>query len=293
MNLSKVIKGGDKLNIKICAAQMEILPLNIEENLKKAELLIKQAYNEECDTICFPELFLTGPLGKENLKYAEEIPGPHTAKFCKLASEYGLHIIAGTIVERAGTTHYNTSTLINDSGEILGKYRKIKLWNGEKKYLDAGDKIFIFKTKFGKIGLEICWDLAFPEITKQMAMEGAKIIFSPSFWLFRSKYDNLQSENDKKRVPNIDTESIFIDACVPARAIENEIVFVYSNGCGSFEDDRFIGHTQIAVPFYGTVALAEDDEKLVIKDTDIDLTSLAEKVYEIRKDSSKMSLFHS
>jgi len=277
------------VKIKVCAAQMDIIPLNVEANLKKARSFLEHAYKEGCDIICFPELFLTGPLGKGNLKYAEEIPGCHTERFCKLAREYGLHVVMGTIVEREGTKHFNTSTLIDDSGEILGKYRKIKPWADERLYIDKGDKTFVFKTKFGKIGLEICWDLAFPEITKQMALNGAKIVFCPSFWLFDSKYDNLKSERDKRKVPEIDTESIFIDACIPARAIENEIVFVYVNGSGKFKNDKLVGHTQIAIPFYGRIALAGENNELLIKGVDTNLTNLAEKVYKTKKDSSNIA----
>jgi len=275
------------MKVRIGAAQMNIIPLNKEENLKKAEFLTRRAGEENCDIICFPEIFLTGPLGKENLRYAQEIPGDFTEKFCKLAEEHGLYIVMGTMIERDGENHYNTSVLIDDSGKILGKYRKIRLWHPEKLYLKGGNETPIFRTKFGKIGITICWDLAFPEITKEVALKGARMIFCPSFWCFEDKYGALKSKELMDDVPKLDTESIFIDACASARAVENEIVHTFVNGCGaSGPTCRLIGHTQINIPFYGRVALAKDEEKLLIKDVELNLTELAEEVYEIKRDSS-------
>ena len=278
------------MNVRIGAAQMNIRPLRgKEENLQKAELLIKRAGEEECDIICFPEKFLTSPLGKENLHYAQEIPGEYTEQFCKWAEEHGLYIVMGTIIEKVGENYYNTSVLIDDSGNILGTFRKIRLWVPEKLYLKNGNETPIFRTRFGKIGITICWDLAFPEITKEMAMKGAKMVFCPAFWLFEDKYGALTSKELIEQVPDINTEAIFVDACASTRAIENEIVHTYVNGCGAYKDLRLIGHSQINIPFYGTVALAEENEELLIKDVELNLTDLAENVYELKKDSTPLN----
>ena len=279
------------MRIKVCAAQMEVKSLNMEENLRKVRSLIKEASSKNCDIVCFPELFLTGPLGEKNFEYAQEVPGEYTEEFSKLAKENGLYIVMGSITEKDGNSCYNTTVLIDDSGKIIGKYRKINLWNGEKIYKKAGDEVSVFDTKFGKIGLEICWDLAFPEIAKEITLRGAKIIFCPSIWSHEDKYDLLKSEELKKEIPDVDTESNFIDSCVPARAIENGIVFVYVNGCGKTKLGKFtrnvVGHSQIAIPFYGRVASLENEEKLLIREIDLDLLDLAESVYGIRKDSVK------
>lgn len=279
------------MKVRIGAAQMSIIPLNIEKNLEKAKLLTKRAGENECDIVCFPEIFLTGSLRKENLKYAQEISGEFTEKFCKLAEEHGLYIVMGSIIEREGKDYYNTSVLIDDSGNILGRYRKIRLWHPEKLHINRGSETPVFKTKFGKVGITICWDLAFPEITKEMALKGARMIFCPSFWLFEDKYGALKSKKLMEKVPDLDTESIFIDACASARAIENEVIHTFVNGCGHYTTLRLIGRTQINVPFYGRVALAEaNEEKLLIKDVDLNLTRLAEKVYKIKRDSLGFTL---
>jgi len=268
---------------------MEVKSLNVEENLRKARFFIKEASSKNCDIICFPELFLTGPLGDKNFEYAQGIPGEYTEKFSKFAKENALYIVMGSITEKEGDNCYNTTVLIDDSGKVVGKYRKINLWNGEKVYKKAGSEVAVFDTKFGKIGLEICWDLAFSEIAKEIALKGAKIIFCPSIWSHEDKYDLLKLEELKKEIPDVDTESNFIDSCVPARAVENGIVFVYVNGCGKTEVGKFtrniVGHSQMAIPFYGRIALLENEEKLLIREIDLDLLDLAESVYGIRKSS--------
>ncbi len=282
------MKEHGKPKIKICAAQTTIIPLNRERNLKGAELLMERAHEEACDIICFPEYFLTGPPDKESLKFAEEIPGRLTEKLCALAKKYGLHVVMGTIIEVDDGHYYNTSTLIDDTGKIIGKYRKVKLWADERSYIDSGDELPIFRTKFGKIGLTICWDLAFPEITKELALKGAEIVFCPSFWLLEDKYGFLKSAAEKRKIPSTDTESVFVDACAPARAIENEVVFVFVNACGKFRGKNFIGRTQIAAPFAGRVAWAEENkEKLVIGEMDLYFTKLAEETYKIKRDSAR------
>lgn len=274
------------MKVKICAAQMNIVSLGMKENLGKAELLTRRAGEEDCDIICFPEDFLTGSLGnKENLKYAQEIPGDYTEKFCKLAKECGLYIVMGTMIEKVGEDYYNTSVLIDDSGKILGKYSKIRLWLTEKEYLKKGNETPVFETRFGKIGITICWDLAFPEITKEMALKGAKMVFCPSLWCFEDKYGTLTSEGLREKVPKHDTEAIFVDACASARAIENEIVHVFVNSAGRHKGLTLTGHTQINIPFFGTVALVgTNEEKLLVEDVDLDLIDLAEKVYGIKKE---------
>ena len=200
-----------------------------------------------------------------------------------------MHIIMGTLVERADGRFYNTSVLLDDRGRIIGKYRKIKLWDGEKDYITPGTELSVLETELGRIGLLICWDLAFPELAKGLANQGAQLIFCPSYWLYGDKYGMLSSDEQRRRVPPLDTESIFVETCTRARAIENEVFFVYINGWGEVEldgyGDRLIGKTQIATPFYGTVAQASDREELTMAEVDTDLLELAEEVYQIHRDS--------
>ena len=265
----------------IATAQMKIEYSNVEKNLKKIKEMTEKAHKSNSDIICFPEDCL-GIINKETAALAQRIPGKYTDEFSKLAEEFGIYMVAGSVCEKDGDDFYNTSVLIGPDGKIIGKYRKIHLWDYEKQYLKPGNKISVFNTKLGKIGLEICWDLAFPEQAKQMAMRGAEVIFCPSFW---SLEDNPLIKTKYK----FDTESMFIDACVASRAWENEIVFVFANSCGRFvEKNKMIhpvGHTQIAIPFYGTVGKISNREGILIKEIDKSVLKEAEKVYRIKEDS--------
>ena len=276
------------MKVKVCAAQMTTIPLNVKVNLEKARSLTRCAAEKDCEIICFPEYFLTGMVEKEHLKYAQEIPGDFTEKFCELAKECKLYIVMGTMIEKVGANRYNTSVLINDLGEIIGKYSKIRLWFPEKEDLKEGSETPVFETRFGKLGITICWDLAFPEITKDMALKGAKIVFCPSFWHYEDKYGALTSEVQKAKVPEHDTDAIFVDACASARAIENEIVHIFVNAAGRNRNLSLLGRTQMNIPFYGNVALVKtNEEKLLIKDLDLDLVDLAEEVYRIKEEGNR------
>jgi len=89
-----------------------------------------------------------------------------------------------------------------------------------------------------------------------------------------------------KEVPEQDTDAIFVDACASARAIENEIIHVFVNNTGRQGELTLLGHTQINIPFYGTVTLVEtNEEKLLIKGLDLDLVDLAEEVYRLKGNS--------
>ncbi len=269
---------------------MSIKHLDVNANMEKSLDYANKAGKMGCDFLVFPEIFLTGPLSNVYLKYAMEIPNPIVDKFSNLANEYGMHIILGSIYEKSDEVIYNTSLIINDKGKIIGKYRKNYLWNGEKLFVKPSRDKPVFNTKYGKIGVNICWDLGFPEIPKTMALKGAKIIFTPSFWTTEDKYGWNLEEKDLSKVPKHNTETVFIDYVIPARAIENEVVYVFVNGYGEFEHLsgyklELFGHTQIAIPFYGTIAKMDKGEGMLIEEIDLELLDLAEKVYQLREDT--------
>jgi predicted amidohydrolase len=269
----------------VCAAQMRVDHLDVDENMNRARALLNEAVGKKCDFICFPELFLTGPTGEVSHVYADEIPGKYTDVFCSLAEKNNIHIIMGSIVEREGDVFYNTTVVIDDFGKILGKYRKINLWNGEYENITPGDNTAVFETRFGKIGLEICWDLAFPETAMELTRKGAEIIFCPSYWTHQDIYDIDNSEDIGIEVAGVKTELNFINACVPSRAFENAIIYVYANACGETkigsELRNLVGYSQIAIPFHGRIGLIEDDEGLLIKEVDLNLNNLAKRAYNI------------
>lgn len=270
-------------SIKICAVQLKIYP-NFCKNLRKVEKFIKTAADNECDIICFPEVFLTGPLNRDN--YDNEVPLEAKKMFSKLSKKYNIYSIMGSIIEKIGMDLFNISYLFDDKGCIIGNYKKNHLVEkSEASYLTPGHDVSVFKTKIGNIGIEICRDLLYPEITRKMMLKNAEIIFCPSFWCAKSRsykwvYNNKYFKHKKPKE---------VDAIASSRAIESETVIVYVNGASNFIDghnrDILLGRTQIALPFYGTTnILKHNREGFIIKELDLNIVKDAKKVYNIEAD---------
>ena len=269
--------------VKICAVQFKVSP-NFNKNIVRVEQFFKKANKNNCNIICFPEIFLTGPLNKE--KYNPKVPIESKKLFLNLSKKYSIYSIMGSIIEKINTNFYNISYLFDDKGNIVGNYKKNHLvQKSEAKYLTAGNQVNIFKTKIGNIGIQICRDLLYPEITRKLMLKGTEIIFCPSFWSAKSSsYEWIYNyKYFKNKTPKE------VDALVSARAIENEAVFVYANAAGNFIGngikDVLLGRTQIALPFYGTTdILNRNKEGILIKEIDLNIVKDAKRIYKIEKD---------
>ena len=149
------------------------------ENLEKFSKMIDKAADLNADIVCLPEEMTLVGTGLDYISASEPVPGPGTAFLAKLAKKYHLYIVAG-LLEKKGDVVYNTSVLIDRSGRLAGKYRKISLPKEEiNGGISPGDSLPVFETDFGRIGMMICWDVAFPETARRLARQGAEIIFMP------------------------------------------------------------------------------------------------------------------
>jgi len=141
--------------------------------------LIEQAAAQQANLVVLPETLTYFGLGKKFAECAEPIPGPSTEYFGKLAKEHGLYIVAG-LVERDRHLIYNTAALIGPDGELVGKYRKVSLPRGEiEAGIAPGYEYPVFDTKFGKLGIMICYDGFFPEVARELTKKGAEVIAWP------------------------------------------------------------------------------------------------------------------
>jgi len=180
--------------VKIAGIQFSCIK-NKEKNIKKAIDLSSMAAEKGAKIICFQELFNTHWFPKDsdtkNFDLAEEITGETIKIFSKKAEELSIVIICPIFEKDINGVYYNSAVVINNNGEILGKYRKahipqIPLWE-EKFYFKLGDLGFpVFKTDYATIGIQICWDNFFPEGSRILALKGAEIIFSPTAAAFAS-----------------------------------------------------------------------------------------------------------
>ncbi|MEP6662289.1 MAG: carbon-nitrogen hydrolase [Verrucomicrobiota bacterium] len=159
------------------------------ENLKKTLALTEKAAKQGAQIICTQELFRSQYFCQnedhENFKLAEPIPGPSTRAFQKIAKKYKVVIIASLFEKRASGVYHNTAAVIDADGSLLGIYRKMHIPDDplfyEKFYFTPGDLGFkAWQTRYGKIGVLVCWDQWYPEGARLTAMQGAEILFYPT-----------------------------------------------------------------------------------------------------------------
>src|SRR5574340_454875 len=167
--------------VRIAVVQFAIDQFDPQRNLARAEQYISEAAKTH-DLIVFPEDFLLGPLSGKS-EYAD-FEGQYVSIFQKFASKYRVDIVPGSIIEGDSTGLFNTSYYIDRAGEILGRYRKVNLWLPERGYITPGSNVSVFNTRFGRVGLIICWDLMFPEIFRAMVKEEVEIVICPSYWCY-------------------------------------------------------------------------------------------------------------
>lgn len=140
--------------------------------------LIAEAARQKADLVVLPET-LTYDGGAKYTDVAESVPGPSTEFFGKLAREHGLYLTPG-LIERDGPLIYNVAVLIGPDGELIGKYRKVCLPRGEiEGGITPGHDYPVFDTRFGKVGMMICYDGFFPEVARELSNRGAEVIAWP------------------------------------------------------------------------------------------------------------------
>ena len=173
---------------KIGIVQMAMQP-SAKENMVHAEAMLREAAKQGVEVACLPELFLSPYFCQAEdhdfFDLAEPIPGPATEHLGALAKELKMVIIASLFERRAAGMYHNTAVVLDADGANLGIYRKMHIPDDpryyEKFYFTPGDLGFKnFDTRYGRIGVLICWDQWFPEAARLTAMQGCDVIFYPT-----------------------------------------------------------------------------------------------------------------
>ena len=161
-----------------------------EENQREMERLLLQAAEEDpkLDLMVFPEYCRYTPASRQDaLDCAIDLewPDPFVDRMRALAREHRIYLIPGSIPERAGENKIcNTVLTIDREGEILGKYRKIHLFDAagyqESSYMQAGAELCLVDADFGRVGVLVCYDLRFPELARTLCLKGAEILVCPA-----------------------------------------------------------------------------------------------------------------
>ena len=239
----------EKFNVAL--AQMMCNVANKKSNLDIMKKNIEQAKKKNANLVIFPELSLTGYSNRDlTYELAEPVPGPSTRFLEEIAKKEDLYIVFGMPEhsEKARAVLFNTAVLLGPDG-FIGKYRKMHLPTHsvfeEKRYFRLGYKAPIFETEIGKIGLTICYDLFFPEISRLLRLQGSQLIICIS------------------ASPGV--RSSFFEVFTVARAIENTVFLIYVNLVGVENGLQFWGGSRIIGPNGSFLAEAKyDEEDLVV-----------------------------
>jgi len=226
-----------------------------EENLSKAESMIREAVSiEKAEMVVLPEIF-NSPYSTEVMrKMAEEDGGVTTSMLSSLAKELEIYLIGGSIAERDDNFVYNTSYSYNPKGDCIGKHRKIHLFDVdieggvrfiESKVVKAGNKVTVFDTELGRVGVAICFDMRFPELMRLMALQGAEIIIVPAAF-------------------NTTTGPAHWHETIKMRAVDNQVFFVAASPARNEESTyHAYGYSTICDP-WGTVLNSANEQEAII-----------------------------
>jgi len=216
-------------------------------NLETMKRIIKTAKKRGADLTAFPELALTGYVVRDRAyELAEPVPaGPSVRQIEDIARKENIHIILGMIERsaKASAVLHNTALLIGPKG-FIGKYQKMYLPTHsmfeEKRYFRPGYQTPVFDTQIGKIGMIICYDVYFPEVTRVLSLKGAKLIVCIS------------------ASPSV--RRGFFETLTAARAIENTIFVAFVNLAGIEDGLQFWGGSRIIAPSGNLISQARYDE---------------------------------
>lgn len=261
--------------IRVCAAQYEMRPIKTWEDFERqVEFFVETADEYYCHFVLFPELataqlFSMMPPDMETIDAVRELAKLHARYeelFLRMAAKYGLYIIGGTHPMEVKDELRNVAHLFTPAGNVYTQ-EKLHVTSGERRYwgMQPGDTLKIFDTPHGRIGILVCYDIEFPELTRLLTLKGVDAVFVPFATDERKSYHRVRY-------------------CAQARAVENMIYVVLSGCVGNLPQVRsfLVNYGQAAVctpcdvsfPMDGIAAEADPNCETVVI-TELDLNNLA------------------
>ncbi len=244
-----------------------------ESNLSKAREMLSEAAAKGAQIACLPELFASRyfPQEKNAAMAAETIPGPTTDVLCGIARESRMVVVGGSVYEKARDGNlYNTSVVIDESGRVVGKYRKVHIPHDEsfyeQDYFSSGRRFEVFKTKPARLGVLICFDQWYPEAARAERLLDAEVIFYPTAI---GTVDGIeQSEGDWREA---------WEGVQRGHAISNSVVVAAVNRVGREGRMHFWGGSFVCDQFGKVLARADGEEQVIIAECDLSLAGEIEK----------------
>lgn len=248
--------------MKIAVCQMKVCD-DKDKNISHALEMIDEAANNGAEIIVLPEMFNCPYENSYFPIFAEEYPGKTTESLSNAAKKNSVYLVGGSIPELEDGNIYNTSFVFDRNGELIGKHQKMHLFDidvegvvsfKESDTLSSGHKVTIVDTEFGKIGVAICYDIRFPELSRLMALEGSELIILPAAF-------------------NMTTGPAHWELSIRMRALDNQVYFV---GAAPARDESAsyvaFGNSRVSDPWGNIIAAADENECILYADIDKEYT---------------------
>jgi predicted amidohydrolase len=222
----------------------------VDANVRRCVRALEEAAAAGADLVVLPECALCGYMMSdrtEALAAARALDGKAVEQLVDACARLELHAVVG-LLERAGDRVYNTAVLTGPHG-VIGSYRKTHLpCLGVDRFCSAGDALpEVYDTPAGRVGIAICYDLRFPELTRGLALAGAEIVCHPTNWPPAAE--------------------VLAEVVVRARAVENRVYVLAANRVGAERAGTFLGRSQIVAPGGERIAEAgRSEERLLVAD---------------------------
>ncbi|NTV90079.1 MAG: carbon-nitrogen hydrolase family protein [Clostridiales bacterium] len=245
---------------RLALCQMNVID-DKAANVKQALYMLDRAAEGKADIVVLPEMF-NCPYDKRKFKeYSEAVPnGFTTSSLSAKARELGIYIIGGSIPELDDGRIYNTSVIFGPDGRVLGKHRKIHLFDidvpgkikvTESEVLSPGEEPTIIDTEFCRLGVAICYDMRFPELIRKMTLNGAELVVIPGAF-------------------NMVTGPAHWELLIRTRAMDNQVFFAAASPARDYESSYVAyGNSMVSSPWAEILARAGEGEEIIFADIDL------------------------
>jgi len=245
---------------KVGIVQMPVVP-ELDVNLATAEKMIADAKRQGAEIVCLPEMF-SCPYKSKNFPIYGEVEGGHTyLALKKFAIDNDIILVGGSVPEDDEGKIYNTSYIFDNKGELIGKHRKMHLYDVdvkggisfmESQTLSAGSKATMIDTQHGLFGVGICYDIRFPEYSRILSLLGAKVIFLPAAF-------------------NMTSGPAHWEFNFRCRAFENQVYFIGASPSRDVNANYVsYGHSIVVSPWGEIIAQLDEKPGILIADIDLE-----------------------
>ncbi|MBP2641446.1 MAG: Nitrilase/cyanide hydratase and apolipoprotein N-acyltransferase [Firmicutes bacterium] len=250
--------------LRVTVLQTDLVFGDPSANLSKMLIALQSALQEKPDAIIWPEMWNTCYDLTRLQDIADRDGTPSIPPLKEFAAQNGVNMVAGSIADIRNGNAYNTTYVINRSGEAVAAYSKIHLIGlmDENRFISPGSELNLFTLDSISCGSIICYDLRFPELIRSLAVKGAEILFVPAQW-------------PSSRLAHW-------RALLVARAIENQMYVVSANRVGKDPNNDFPGHSMVIDPWGDILYEAGSEEEIFTVELDIEL---------VRQVRAKMPVF--